>query len=344
MIRSLVIATIFIATCALSTGAEAKKSSKTATHAAPTPTVPMPWSLPTTWPRAATWTRPGCARASARRACCLRCNASCCRRQGHGQELAAYRARFIEPVRVSAPECGSGRNMPRALARAEQEYGVPQEIIVGIVGVETIYGQHMGNFRVMDALTTLAFDFPSVHPRAAERQAEFFQPRAGAVPQPDATAPAIDPHQPTRQLRWRHGAGPSSCRRAGRATPWTLMATAALNLFSQPARTPLAPWPTTSRAMAGPPGMPTHYSVRLRGYATVTAGRIAGARHPAHLQPHQHAGQGRFAGCGRRTQHAGPLALVELENGDDTRPPTWRAPKTSTPSRATTGPATTPWR
>jgi membrane-bound lytic murein transglycosylase B len=60
-----------------------------------------------------------------------------------------------------------------ALARAEQEYGVPQEIIVGIVGVETLYGQHMGNIRVLDALTTLAFDFPSVHPRAAERQAYF---------------------------------------------------------------------------------------------------------------------------------------------------------------------------
>ena len=41
------------------------------------------------------------------------------------------------------------------------EYGVPAEIIVGIIGVETIYhGQHMGNFRVMDALATLAFDFP----------------------------------------------------------------------------------------------------------------------------------------------------------------------------------------
>jgi membrane-bound lytic murein transglycosylase B len=52
-------------------------------------------------------------------------------------------------------------------------YGVPPEIIVGIVGVETIYGRNMGNFRVIDALATLSFDFPQAHPRAAEREAFF---------------------------------------------------------------------------------------------------------------------------------------------------------------------------
>ncbi len=46
------------------------------------------------------------------------------------------------------------------LAKAEEVYGIPAEIIVGIVGVETIYGRQMGNFRVIDALATLAFDFP----------------------------------------------------------------------------------------------------------------------------------------------------------------------------------------
>jgi membrane-bound lytic murein transglycosylase B len=44
---------------------------------------------------------------------------------------------------------------------AEDLYGVPPEIVVGIVGVETIYGRQMGNFRVIDALSTLAFDFPT---------------------------------------------------------------------------------------------------------------------------------------------------------------------------------------
>lgn len=54
-----------------------------------------------------------------------------------------------------------------ALARAEREYGVPLEIIVAIVGIETFYGQNMGKWRVVDALATLAFDYP---PRA-----EFFR-------------------------------------------------------------------------------------------------------------------------------------------------------------------------
>ena len=42
---------------------------------------------------------------------------------------------------------------------------MPAAIIVGIVGVETIYGQQTGNYRVMDALCTLAFDFPTAHPK-----------------------------------------------------------------------------------------------------------------------------------------------------------------------------------
>lgn len=50
-----------------------------------------------------------------------------------------------------------------ALARAEREYGVPWEIIVAIIGVETFYGRNMGKWRVADALATLAFDYP---PRA----------------------------------------------------------------------------------------------------------------------------------------------------------------------------------
>lgn len=46
------------------------------------------------------------------------------------------------------------------LARVEQELGVPAAIIVAIVGVETRYGRHRGSFRALDALTTLAFDYP----------------------------------------------------------------------------------------------------------------------------------------------------------------------------------------
>ena len=47
-----------------------------------------------------------------------------------------------------------------ALERAEREFGVPAEYIVAIIGVETLYGQNTGRYRVIDALATLAFDYP----------------------------------------------------------------------------------------------------------------------------------------------------------------------------------------
>ena len=79
---------------------------------------------------------------------------------GTAKNWAAYRARFVEPRRIAAG-LAFWRDNEATLARAESEYGVPAAIVVGIVGVETIYGQQMGGFRVLDALATLAFDFPA---------------------------------------------------------------------------------------------------------------------------------------------------------------------------------------
>ena len=79
---------------------------------------------------------------------------------GAAKNWNAYRARFVEPVRIRAG-VAFWRANERWLAQAEEMYGVPPEIVVGIVGVESIYGRQMGNFRVIDALATLAFDFPS---------------------------------------------------------------------------------------------------------------------------------------------------------------------------------------
>ncbi|MGZ8260927.1 MAG: lytic murein transglycosylase B [Caldimonas sp.] len=79
---------------------------------------------------------------------------------GIAKNWAAYRARFVEPVRIRAG-AAFWRANERWLAQAEEMYGVPPEIVVGIVGVETIFGRQMGNFRIIDALSTLAFDFPS---------------------------------------------------------------------------------------------------------------------------------------------------------------------------------------
>jgi membrane-bound lytic murein transglycosylase B len=96
---------------------------------------------------------------------------------GVAKNWAAYRSRFIEPRRIQAG-VDFWRTHQETLARAELETGVPAELIVGIIGVETIYGQQTGNFRVIDALATLAFDFPDSHPRAAERR-QFFRDELG---------------------------------------------------------------------------------------------------------------------------------------------------------------------
>ena len=83
-----------------------------------------------------------------------------------------YRSRFIDPVRIRAG-VNFWQTNAATLARAEAAYGVPPDIIVGIIGVETIYGRDTGSFKVMDSLATLAFDFPPSHPRANERSTYF---------------------------------------------------------------------------------------------------------------------------------------------------------------------------
>lgn len=85
---------------------------------------------------------------------------------GKPKNWQAYSARFIEPVRINAGVKFWDENA-EALARAEREYGVPAEIIVGIIGVETVYGRNTGRFRVLDALATLAFSYPESPSRAA---------------------------------------------------------------------------------------------------------------------------------------------------------------------------------
>lgn len=90
---------------------------------------------------------------------------------GRPKNWRAYRSRFIEPVRINAGVAFWDEHRD-ALARAEQHFGVPAEIIVGIIGVETVFGRNTGNFRVLDALTTLAFDYPDT-PNRVSRKAFF---------------------------------------------------------------------------------------------------------------------------------------------------------------------------
>lgn len=87
---------------------------------------------------------------------------------------AAYRARFIEPIRIKA-----GLQFWRAneahLKRAESVYGVPANIIAGVIGVETLYGRYTGQFRVLDALGTLSLNFP----KGRSDRSAFFQAELG---------------------------------------------------------------------------------------------------------------------------------------------------------------------
>jgi membrane-bound lytic murein transglycosylase B len=88
---------------------------------------------------------------------------------GRPKNWTAYRLRFVEPVRINAG-VQFWNTYEGELARAEAQYGVPANIIVAIIGVETIYGSNTGNFRVMDAITTLAFDYPNTPNRDARMQ------------------------------------------------------------------------------------------------------------------------------------------------------------------------------
>ena len=70
-----------------------------------------------------------------------------------------YKDLFIEEKRIQNGKKFISENI-KTLKKAESRFGVPKEIITSILGVETRYGKIMGDYRVLDALTTLSFDFP----------------------------------------------------------------------------------------------------------------------------------------------------------------------------------------
>ena len=77
-----------------------------------------------------------------------------------------YRASFVNAKRLN-DGLKFWNTYAEALQRAEKQYGVPQEVIVALIGVETLYGRDTGQFSTLDVLTTLAFDYP--------RRAVFFR-------------------------------------------------------------------------------------------------------------------------------------------------------------------------
>jgi membrane-bound lytic murein transglycosylase B len=87
-----------------------------------------------------------------------------------------YRSRFLDTLRVREGVT-FWRDNEHWLRLAEERWGVPARVIVAIIGIETIYGRQTGGFRAVDALATLAFDFP----RGRSDRSEFFRDELEAL-------------------------------------------------------------------------------------------------------------------------------------------------------------------
>ncbi len=223
----------------------------------------------------------------------------------------AYRERFVEPRRIAAG-LAFWQQHAQALQRAEQRYGVPAELVVGIIGVETYYGRHMGNFRLIDALSTLALNFPTEHPRHSERRA-FFQAELGHF------------------LAQAHRAGPSALNAKGSyagAAGWPQFMPSSVAQwavdFDENGRIDLVRSPVDAvgsvanylKSFGWVSGMPTHYPVT----PPVEPGPLETLLLPDILPSFS---AERMAELGATLdaagqKHVGPMALVELFNGGQT--------------------------
>ncbi len=80
-------------------------------------------------------------------------------RPAESKPWSKYRSIFVTPERARGGLDYWNAQEP-VLRKAAQTYGVPPEILVAIIGVESRYGQNTGRYRALDALGTLAFGYP----------------------------------------------------------------------------------------------------------------------------------------------------------------------------------------
>ncbi|WP_369655542.1 lytic murein transglycosylase B [Variovorax sp. V213] len=236
---------------------------------------------------------------------------------GSVKNWQAYRSRFIDATRIAAG-VRFWRANAETLARAEEVYGVPAEIIVGIIGVETIYGRNMGNFRVIDALSTLAFDFPQAHPRAAEREA-FFRGELESFLSTESRT-SEDPLRPVGSYAGAMGMPqfmPSSI--AKYAVDFD--GDSRIDLVDNPADV-IGSVANYFKAFGWTPGMPAIYRVHFEEARLKKAVLLAPDILPSFSADSFVAAGAVPEGDGLR--HKGLLALIELQNGADA-PPTYVA-------------------
>ena len=222
---------------------------------------------------------------------------------------AAYRARFIEPQRIEAG-VQFWRKHEADLQRAEQTYGVPARYIIGILGVETYFGQHQGQFKVLDALATLSLAFPKEH-RQAEERVVFFKNELGLWLKQRAQNPALK-----NQLGSYAGAigwpqfMPSSIAKF--AVDFDNDGRIDLSKSSADAIGSVAHY---FKAYGWQTGMPTHFEVDMKAQGTALEALLAPDIVPSWSPAHLTAQQVALSDAGRT--FGGPLALVELFNGND---------------------------